>query len=160
RINIAKKHPEIVEGLLEEYENWFDEVTEEREAKGVQRIYLGNKIQPNTTLTRFDWGGPRVISRFDYGGPRVIEDNQLGHWRVKSEKGAYKVSLDLPELTSEGIAHIKYNEVHYKLPFKEGQKTMVFESIILPESTGNFHVYLKAGRLAVGPHFVHVEKIK
>lgn len=27
-------------------------------------------------------------------------------------------------------------------------------------SGGNFHVYLKAERLAVGPHFVHVEKIK
>ena len=160
RINIASKHPKIVENLLEEYENWFDEVTEERDAKGIQRIHLGSNIQLNTTLTRFDWGGPRVISRFDYGGPRVIEDNQLGHWRVKTEKGTYKVSVDLPKLTSDGIAHLKYKDVHYKLPFKEGQKTMVFEAVELPKNTGNFHVYLKAERLAVGPHFVHVKKIK
>lgn len=160
RINLADKHPEIVDKLLEEYENWFDEVTEERDAKGIQRIHLGSKRQLNTTLTRFDWGGPRVISRFDYGGPRVIEDNQLGFWRVKTEKGTYKVSLDLPELKSDGIAHVKYNDVHYKLPFKQGQKTMVFESVELPENKGNFHVYLKAKRLAIGPHFVHVKKIK
>lgn len=160
RTNIAKQHPEIVESLLEEYENWFDEVTEERDAKGIQRIYLGSKKQPNTTLTRFDWGGPRVISRFDYGGPRVIEDNQLGHWRVKTEKGNYKVILDLPELSSDGMAHVKYNNVHYKLPFKEGQKILTFEAVKLPESVGNFHVYLKEERLAIGPHFVHVKKIK
>lgn len=160
RINIASKHPKIVEKLLEEYENWFDEVTEERDAKGIQRIYIGSKTQLNTTLTRFDWGGPRVISRFDYGGPRVIEDNQLGHWRVKTVKGTYKISLDLPKLTSDGIAHVKYNDVHYKLPFKKGQETMTFKNLKLPAGEGNFHVYLKAERLAVGPHFVHIKKIK
>ncbi|MDA9201978.1 arylsulfatase [Flavobacteriaceae bacterium] len=160
RINIANQYPEIVENLLEEYENWFDEVTEERETKGIQRIYLGNTIQPIVTLSRFDWGGPRVISRFDYGGPRVIEDNQLGFWRVKTVKGTYKVSLDLPKLKSDGVAHLKYNYVHYKLPFNKGQKKIVFDSVKLPEGTGNFHVYLKAERLAVGPHFVHVEKTK
>ena len=162
RINLAKKYPEIVNELLEKYENWFDEVTEERDAKGVQRIHLGSKAQPHVNLSRFDWGGPRVISRFDYGGPRVVEDNQLGHWQVKTEAGVFEISLDLPDLNADGIAHIKYNEVHHQLPFQKGQKRLVFKNIKLPSGTGNFHAYMKIKeeRLPTGPHFVDVKKLK
>ena len=159
RINIAAQHPEIVEELLEQYEKWFDEVTEERDARGIQRIHLGSKAQPNVNLSRFDWGGPRVISRFDYGGPRVVEDNQLGHWQVTTEAGIYDISLVLPELINDGMAHIKYSDVHLKLPVQKGQQTVQFENVQLPAGDGNFHAYLKIERLPVGPLFVDI-KIK
>ncbi|MGY6647774.1 arylsulfatase [Wenyingzhuangia sp. IMCC45574] len=160
RINIAKKHPKIVEIMLEQYETWFDETTEEREAKGIQRIHLGTQAQPTVNLSRFDWGGPRVISRFDYGGPRVIEDNKLGYWQVTTQKGNYRVSYDLPELKKEGIAHLKYNKVHLKIPVKAGQKKVVFNNVALPKGTGNFHAYLKIERLAEGPLFVDITILK
>lgn len=156
RINIAQKHPEIVNAMLERYENWFDEVTEERDARGIQRIYLGNKMQPHVNLSRFDWGGPRVISRFDYGGPRVIEDNQLGYWQVITEKGTYDVSYDLPELPNGGEAHLKYNNLHLKLKLTKNQKKVIFKNVKLPSGNGNFHAYIKDKRLPVGPHFVDV----
>ena len=156
RINIAKKHPEIVNAMLERYENWFDEVTEERDARGIQRIYLGNKMQPNVNLSRFDWGGPRVISRFDYGGPRVIEDNQLGYWQVVTEKGTYDISYDLPEIPNGGVAHLKYNDVHLKINLEKNQKKVTFKNVKLPAGKGNFHAYIKDERLPVGPHFVDV----
>ncbi|GGZ83521.1 arylsulfatase [Algibacter mikhailovii] len=160
RINIANKHPEIVDAMLARYENWFDEVTEERDAKGVQRIYLGTKNQPHVNLSRFDWGGPRVISRFDYGGPRVIEDNQLGYWQVTTEKGLYDVSFDLPQIKSDCTAHLKYKDVHIIHPIKVGQKNIVFKNVQLPEGAGNFHAYIKEERLAVGPHFVDVHLLQ
>ena len=160
RINIANENSEILEELLTKYEDWFDEVTEERESKGIQRIHLGSEAQPHVNLSRFDWGGPRVISRFDYGGPRVIEDNQLGHWRVKTEEGIYTISLDLPDLDSEGVAHIKYNGIKHSLPFTKGEKNIIFKNINLPNDVGNFHAYLKVDRLATGPLFVDVIKIK
>jgi len=160
RINIAAQHPNIVEDLLAKYEDWFDEVTEERDAKGIQRIHLGSAAQLHVNLSRFDWGGPRVISRFDYGGPRVIEDNQLGHWRVKTEAGVYRVSLDLPELNGDGIAYVKYKDSYHSIPFKKGQKKVLFSSIKLPAGEGNFHAYLKVERLATGPLFVDVTKVE
>lgn len=156
RINIAKENPEIVNAMLERYENWFDEVTEERDTRGIQRIYVGNKIQPHVNLSRFDWGGPRVISRFDYGGPRIIEDNQLGHWQVKIEEGSYDVSYDLPKLENGGIAHLKYNNVHLTIKLEENQKKVIFKNVKLPAGKGNFHAYIKADRLPVGPHFVDI----
>lgn len=161
RKNIAQQHPEIVERLLEEYDDWFDEVTEERDAKGIQRIHLGTAAQLHTNLSRFDWGGPRVISRFDYGGPRVIEDNQLGYWRVQTEAGTYNVSLDLPDIKHKAVAHLKYNDViHLKQPIQKGQKKVVFENVRLPKTTGNLHAYFKVDRLATGPLFVDVKKVK
>ncbi|WP_396633400.1 arylsulfatase [Maribacter sp. R86514] len=148
RINLAAKHPEMVEQLLAEYENWFDEVTEERDAKGIQRIHLGTSQQLEVNLSRFDWGGPRVISK-----------NELGHWRVTTELGAYSVSLDLPEVTSDGVAHLKYNDMHLKKPIRKGQKNVVFSDVPLPKGEGNFHAYFKIGRLATGPLFVDVKRM-
>lgn len=159
RKNIAKQHTDIVEKLLEEYENWFDEVTEERDARGIQRIHLGTEAQLHTNLSRFDWGGPRVISRFDYGGPRVIEDNQLGHWQVTTEAGTYEISVDLPEVEKDGKLYFKYNAIYLTIPIKKGQKKAVFEKVQLPKSEGNFHVYLKNSRLPQGALFVDVKKI-
>ncbi|WP_324025419.1 arylsulfatase [Maribacter sp. BPC-D8] len=148
RIDLAAKHPEIVEQLLDEYENWFDEVTEERDAKGIQRIYLGSALQPEVNLSRFDWGGPRVISK-----------NELGHWRVTTELGVYSISLDLPEVTDNGVAHLKYNDLHLEQPIRKGQKNVVFNDVSLPKGEGNFHAYFKIGRLATGPLFVDVKRI-
>ena len=145
---MAKKHPEVVDDLLTKYENWFDEVTEERDAKGIQRIYLGNPNQPNVNLSRFDWGGPRVLSK-----------NQLGHWRVKTESGLYEISVDLPVITSDGVAHIKYNNLHITLPITKNLRKVVFKNVKLPDDIGNFHVYLKTERLASGPLFVDVNRL-
>jgi arylsulfatase/arylsulfatase A len=159
RINIANSHPKIVNEMLIRYENWFDEVTEERDNRGIQKIYLGNKMQPHVNLSRFDWGGPRVISRFDYGGPRVIEDNQLGYWQVKTEKGVYSISYDLPKLKKGGIAHLKYGKVHLTIPLEKNQKRVVFKNVKFPKGQGNFHSNIKSVRLPVGPHFVDITRI-
>ena len=123
------------------------------------RIHLGTEAQRHVNLSRFDWGGPRVISRFDYGGPRIIEDNQLGHWRVKTEEGLYTISLDLPEITKSGIAHLKYKEVHLRQPIQANQEKVVFSNVRLPAGSGNFHAYLKIDRLATGPLFVDVIRL-
>lgn len=159
RINIAKTHPEIVNNMLERYDHWFDEVTEERDARGIQRIHIGTKAQPVVNLSRFDWGGPRVISRFDYGGARVIEDNQLGYWQVKTTKGIYDITLDLPEVQVDGLAHIKFNNLHLTALIKAGQKHVIFNNVKLPEATGNFHAYFKTERLATGPLFVTIARL-
>jgi arylsulfatase/arylsulfatase A len=132
RINLAGKHPDIVDDLLESYEDWYDEVTQERDAKGIQRIYLGTEVQPEVILSRFDWGGPRVIQS-TYLRSR---DNQLGYWRVKTESGMYEISLDLPEMNADGVAHIKYRDVHLTLPVQKDQEKLVFHNVELPGGTG------------------------
>ena len=148
RIDLAKKYPEIVEDLLAKYENWFDEVTQERDAKGIQRIYLGETATPEVNLSRFDWGGPRVIS-----------ENELGFWRVRTEAGIYDISMDLPEVIADGLAHIKYQNVHKTLAIIKGQKQIIFKNISLPSGVGNFQAFFKSNRLATGPLFVTIKRI-
>lgn len=148
RINLAKKYPEIVEELLSKYENWFDEVTEERSAKGIQRIHLGSPQQPLVNLSRFDWGGPRVISK-----------NELGYWRVTTALGLYDINLHLPETKADGIAYLKYNGLRLEKPFRKGQSNVVFKNVSIPKGEGNFHTYFKTDRLAIGPLFVDVKRL-
>lgn len=159
RINIASQHPKIVDDMLLRYENWFDEVTEERAAAGIERISLGNPAEPSVHLSRFDWGGPRVISRFDYGGPRVIEDNQLGYWRVHSHKGRYQVTYDLPDVSDKAVAYLKYGKVYHYKALTKGQKKVTFNDVSLPAGDGNFHAYIRDERLPVGPYFVEVKRV-
>ncbi|MBA6314489.1 arylsulfatase [Cellulophaga baltica] len=148
RIDLADKYPEIVEDLLAKYENWFDAVTQERVSKGIQRIFLGAENSPNVNLSRFDWGGPRVIS-----------NNELGYWRVKTEAGVYDISMDLPKTTKDGVAHIKYQNVHKTIPITKDQKTVLFKGVALPSGVGDFQAFFKTGRLATGPLFVDVNRI-
>lgn len=162
RINLIKKYPNVAANLLLHYENWFDEVTEERDAKGIQRIHIGTKEQLHVNLSRFDWGGPRVISVFDFGGPYIKEENQLGFWRLKTEKGKYQVSLDLPEIKTDCIAHLKYNKIHLTLPISKGQKQVIFHNVEIPDGQGNLHAYFKEDPLglATGPLFVGIKLIE
>ncbi len=148
RINVATKYPELVEEYLARYEAWYDEVTQERDAKGIQRIHLGDPAQPLVNLSRFDWGGPRVISK-----------NALGYWRVHTEAGRYEVSLDLPRIEADGTAHIKYQDMHLTAGVRKGDTRVVFRDVMIPEGVGNFQAYLKIERLASGPLFVDVRRL-
>jgi arylsulfatase/arylsulfatase A len=147
RINLAQDHPEIVDSLLAQYEDWFDDVTSERDAKGVQRVFLGTIEQPMVILSRFDWGGPRVISR-----------NALGYWRVKTEPGMYDIAYDIPPSPTTGIAHFKYQDIHLTQSVAKGQQKLEFKQVKLPAGIGNFQAYLKTERLASGPLFVEVKR--
>jgi arylsulfatase/arylsulfatase A len=148
RINLARKYPEIVLDYLGKYENWFDDVTQERDARGIQRIFVGNAAQPTVQLSRFDWGGPRNIT-----------GNNFGYWDVHSEAGEYRITLHYSKASDKGMAHIKYQEVHVEKPIKEGDTTTVFENVLLPEGAGNLQAFLKTERLPTGVLYVDVERI-
>ena len=113
RIDLSNQHPEIVDQMLGQYESWYDQVTQERDAKGIQRIYLGYQAQPEVVLSRFDWGGPRVVSK-----------NKLGYWRVHTEPGRYEITLDLANGDSDGVAHLKYQNIHLTKPVTAGQERL------------------------------------
>jgi arylsulfatase/arylsulfatase A len=151
RINLAAEKPEVVDKLLAQYEEWFYAVTEERDAKGLQKIYLGTKAQPSVSLSRFDWGGPRAL--YDYS-------NSLGHWQVTTETGKYNINVEMPALDEKAVAHFKYNGVHLTQDIKIGQTSLQFNNVKLNAGEGNFHVFFKTSkRLTSGPSFVDVSRV-
>ncbi len=151
RINLAKKYPDKVNELLAKYEDWFDDVTQERDAKGVQRIFIGTKSQPVVSLSKFDWGGPRALSGTQVG--------TLGYWGVHTESATYRVTLHFDPAATDGSAHLKYQALNLQIPVSKGQQKAIFDKVKLPEGIGNFHAFLKLTRLPTGPDYVDVELI-
>lgn len=147
--DVASKQPEKVEALLAAYEKWFREVTEEGDFDDPQRIHVGTEFQPKTTLSRFDWSGPRVIS-----------DNQLGHWKVHTEAGPYRITLRFDEASGQGTARVRYGELMRQHPVQRGDTLSVFENITLPEGVGKLEAFLELDRLPTGVRYVDVEKRK
>lgn len=145
--NVAHEHPNKVNEMLDRYEDWFHDVTQDWNHTDPQRIYLGTSHQPQTTLSRFDWSGPGVI-----GG-------NYGHWKVHTESGTYRIRVRFDPAPTEGEATVRYGNRRQSKRVQEGDTTAVFERITLPEREGKLEAFLDFGRLPTGARFVDVERL-
>ena len=151
--NLASQHPEIVEELLAEYEDWFSEVTRERDFHSPPRIHVGTRHQNPVILSRFEWRGPRAATQLgDW-------DEQQGHWEIRAEQGRYRVTLRHAKVAQDGVAHLRFAGAHLSKPVSKGVDVTVFEDVHLPGEPGRFEAYLKLERLASGVHFVDIERV-
>lgn len=146
--DISDKNPSKVDELLEKYEDWFHEVTQEWNHIDPQRIHLGTSKQPVTTLSRFDWSGPLVISG---GGP--------GHWKVRTHPGMYTIKLRFDNASEDGTATVRYGDLKRNKKVQRGDTTAVFDSVSLPQGEGKLEAYLTFDRMPTGVRFVDVERI-
>jgi len=151
--NLARKHPEIVEELLAEYEDWFSDVTGDRDFHSPQRIHIGTERENPIILSRFDWRGPRAATQT--GG----YDQQQGYWEARVEAGSYRVTLRHSKAARDGMAHLRFAGAHETKPVLQGTETTVFDDVSLPGGPGRFEAYLKLERLAGGVRFVDVERL-
>ena len=151
--NLASKRPEIVEQMLTDYEDWFADVTSERDFHEPERIHIGTAHQNPLILSRFDWRGPRASTQL--GG----WDQQQGHWEIRAEEGEYKIRLRHAAAKSDGVAHLRFKGFHATALVDKNATATLFESVKLPGGPGRFEAYLKLGRLATGVHYVDVERI-
>ena len=153
--DIAGKHPEIVKRLLTNYENWFSDVTGDRDFHNPQRIIIGSRFQNPVTLSRFEWRGPRAATQLGSW------DEQLGHWEIEvAETGQYQVTLQFAKAERDGTAHLRFAGVHEQMPIKRGDTACVLDSVRLVKGPGRFESYLKIDLLATGVHFVDVKRVK
>tara|TARA_R110000868_G_scaffold127458_6_gene335123 strand:+ start:7685 stop:9373 length:1689 start_codon:yes stop_codon:yes gene_type:complete len=157
--NIAKKHPEIVVEYLASYENWFRDVTQERTKygfNGVQPIYLGNPAEKVTVLSRFDWGGPGVVSGVGPGS-----GIRWGQWIVHSEKGRYKITLRFDPVKEAGKAVVEFGKTFVEKKVDKGDTELVFYDVDFEENTGKFDAFIKYDDyklLKEGMRFVDIER--
>ncbi len=145
--NIAQENPEKVDELLDKYERWFHDVTQEWNHMDPQRIYLGTDHEPNATLSTFYWSGPYAIS------------GNYGHWKVRTEAGNYRVKLRFNEIQKDGRATLRYGDIEKNNVVEEGDTSTVFENVSLPEREGKLEAFLELDRLPEGVRFVDVERL-
>jgi arylsulfatase A len=144
--NLAREHPEIVEQLLNSYEDWFSDVTGERDYHNPQRIHIGTTHQ-----------NPVILSRFDLRTVRMSKN--WGGWEIQAEPGRYRLTVQYVKAPSDGIAHVRFADVHRSQPIRSGSAVTVFEDVSLPGGPGRFEAYLKFQRQAEGVRYVDVERV-
>ncbi|SDE72243.1 arylsulfatase [Pricia antarctica] len=151
--NIAGKHPEIVYDYLSSYENWWREVTQDRAkygVNGVQPIYIGDPAEKVTVLSRFDWGGPGILS-----------GRRWGQWIVHSEQGKYKITLRFDPVEEAGKAVVQFGKAIKEKGVNIGDTELVFYDVDLEENTGIFDAFIKHDDyrlLKTGMRFVDIER--
>jgi arylsulfatase A-like enzyme len=85
-VDVAARHPEVVEKLAGEYDTWFRDVCSTRGFAPI-RIPVGTEQENPVTLSQQDWRGPQAS-----WGP-----NAVGHWEIDvARAGRYEMSFRLP----------------------------------------------------------------
>lgn len=136
--NIAKEHPDIVDDLLDKYDRWFTEVSQEGAFNVPKWTHVGTDRQRTINLSRFD------------------RNRALGHWPIRSEAGRYQITLRYPKASERGSAVVRYNGIEMTAPIRPGDTVSVFEDLSLPEGTGKLEAFLKMERLPTEVHYVDV----
>lgn len=144
--NLARKHPEIVEKLLGEYEDWFSDVTGDRDFHNPQRMHVGTEHQ-----------NPVILSRFDLRSKR--SNKHWGVWEIQAEAGRYRLTLRHGKAPSDTVAHVRFAGLHRSVPVSAGAAVTVFEDVQLPGGPGQFEAYLKHDRVAESARYVDVERL-
>jgi arylsulfatase A len=145
--NLARQNPEIVAQMLADYEDWFEDVTRDRDYYIPERTEIGTPHQKKVILSQFDWRGS-------------LENGGIGHWYLKSnDMKTYKITLHFDKTSKAGTARIRYDGKHFDKMINSGTTKIVFKSVELPAAEGRFEAFLKLDRLATPVRFVDVESI-
>ena len=145
--DLARKHPEILQQMLADYETWFEDVTRERSYFIPERTRIGTPHQATVILSQFDWRGSE-------------ENGGVGHWfLISHDTHRYKITVHFNKAPSDGIAHIRYDGIQLEQAVEKGASVTVFELVKLPAADGRFECFLKYDLAASPVKFVDVELI-
>ena len=141
--NVAAANPEIAARLRKEYEEWFRDVSAERNFQP-PRIPLGTEHENPVLLTRQDW--------------RVGSGN-IGHWSVTVPKsGKFEVKVLCAPAPAEGVAELRLNGVMVTRPFARGAAEVLFADVNVPQGDGRLEAILHAVK-DLGVLYVSVRRL-
>ena len=145
--DLSKEYPEIVDKMLAAYEDWFEDVTSERDFHFQERTILGTPHQKTAILSLFDNRGWRATGNG-------------GHWDVATEEdGEYEMRLRFGKRSIPGVAHIRYAGEHYTQSIRKGAEEHTFKKVRLPAGEGRLEVFIKNGRHREEVSFVDITRI-
>ncbi len=161
RMNVADKHPEVVEKLRAHYMPWWESISPR--LKPV-RIDLGNSVHNPTVLCSQDWYLPTGNPPWNFGSisklPRVT-----GPWMVDvKQAGSYRITLR--QFPFEADKTVKADRAEIRIAGQEkeclvqpGSKAVVFE-MELPAGPSELLTFLydESGK-AGGAYFTEVEAL-
>lgn len=146
-IDIAARHPEIVEQMKADYDHWFDDVT----SGGFVPVptWIGAAGQGVVSLSRQDWRG---------GG---LFDGDLGCYNLDVRSaGPYRITCRWSELLEEAhpvVLRIGDQILQNEILYAEAQCR--FEAVFLPEGPTELKAWVEINGKKNGFRFIEIEKL-
>jgi arylsulfatase A-like enzyme len=146
--NIAGKLPHIALELSRRYDRWLEHVSATRGYEP-PRIWIGDRNEDPTTLSRQDWRGPRA---------GWTEDDVLGYWEVDVRKGGrYQFVLRTKALDRDATAWLRLNGVEWSAPLAAGELRVELPVQQIPAGPGRLEAWLDLGGQTRGVWYVDAE---
>jgi arylsulfatase A-like enzyme len=136
--DIAADHPDIVEGMLQGYEEWFRDVQSSRNF-APPRIHLGSTVEDPVTLTRQDFRGEAT----------AWEPGEMGGWEVEVVgPGLYDLDIIFVQGRA-GAVHVELGGITRSVEITEGSRTCRIEGFELKPGPGRLRAWVDRPENAV-----------
>ncbi len=146
KVNISANHPDIVNKLLAEYEDWFHDVSGTR-GYDPPRIVIGDPHSPHVSLTRQDWRDAQT----------EWKPEGLGYWEVKViQEGPRHVDLVFNTTTGPGKACFRCGGLTVETPLAQDCDHCTFEAVQLKAGEGRIEAWVEVANRRSGVRFVEI----
>ena len=148
--NVGMEHLDIVDRLKAAYDQWFNSITNSHDFGEPGRIYIGDKAENPTLLTRQDWRGPQASWNPD----------GVGYWELRiMAKAQYDITLRFDPAEKDCGARLDCSDVSLQEPIKIGTAECVFKNVLLPAGNTRLEATLHDGAKAVGVKYVELKRL-
>jgi arylsulfatase A-like enzyme len=147
--DIASDHPDIVQDLRKQYEEWFADVSSTR-GYDPPRIFIGTEHENPVTLTIQDWRGENA----GWG------KDSLGHWEVYvANDDEYNIILHTLPAEDDGTIDFKLGETWLSKPIGKATTQHTFKNVKLPKGDARLEAWMTINDKKSGARYVDVKKI-
>ncbi len=144
--NIAASHPEIVKKLLNEYENWFDNVSHTR-GYDPPRIVIGDPHSPHVSLTRQDWRDAQT----------EWKPEGIGYWEVNVvREGPQRFDFIFHPTMGPGKAYLRLGDAAMEVPVPQESERCSFEAVPLKAGEGRIEAWVEVANRRHGVRFIEI----
>lgn len=148
--NIAERMPHLALELSRRYDRWLEHVSATR-GYDPPRIWIGDRNEDPTTLTRQDWRGPRA---------GWTEDDVLGYWEVDvRQSGTYQFAVRTKPSELAATAWLRVNGAETSTPLPAGATRAEFAPLAVKAGPGRLEAWLDYGEQTRGVWYVDAEHI-
>lgn len=149
--DVAASEPDTVRQMKTAYEQWFADVTAQRNFADPARIFIGTRQENPVRLSRQDWRGEQASWT-----PKGV-----GHWEVNVVRaGLYRVSARLNKLENAAAIQFLFGDTNLQKELAAGAESAVFENVKLPRGRGRLQCYVLHEGNKIGVRDLEVTRLE
>ena len=166
--DVAAQHPEVVQRLRSDYEDFWSDVSSEHDM--TSHSIIGSNEAPVVTLTSHDW----LVENIPWYQPHVMQGAfaKSGHWAVEvAEAGDYEISLRRWPVEADAAinsgkygkafnfteARLRVADIDTRMPIPEGAKEVTFK-VKLAEGITTLAPLFISDEIETAPFYAYVAR--